>query len=97
MRFTRPFDSPKRASAIFLHQQYRKHLRKLRAQFPPETTDEQLMLREYRELLQDFARELQQPDDKVDTRELDRLQREATRTAMKYQIQRGLRGLYGPD
>ena len=97
MRYRRPFDSRQRAAAVRAHQQYRRNLKELRERFPAGNERERVLLRAYRESVQDFARELLLPDDRLDPQRLTELERHATNAGLRYIVTRSARTGFGHD
>jgi|SRR3954464_15894639 hypothetical protein len=97
MRYRRPFDSRQRAAAIAIHRQLRRNLNELRTEFPPGSDLEQTLLLEYRQAIQDFARELLRVDDTVEPDRLTELEQYATNAGIRYVITRSTRTGFGAD
>ena len=94
MRYRRPFDFSQRAAAAHLYQQFRANIREIREKFPPETDTERAIFRDYRKVVQDFARELLAKNDKVNIERLNKLEQYASRKAIEYNIESTIRRLY---
>jgi hypothetical protein len=92
MRFHPPFDEKRWDAAVKSHAQMRWNLRKLRQQFPPQTADERRLLKQYRDLIQDFGRELLKPRDKIDAVELNQSSEAAVAVFVQYLMGRLSRG-----
>jgi hypothetical protein len=84
MRFHSPLDDVQLDRAIRTHSDLRHHLRTLRQHFPPRTSEERRALAVYRELIQDFARELLKPHGKINVTRLNELLVAIEKTAVNY-------------
>jgi hypothetical protein len=73
MRFRLPFDDVQYQAAANAHIKMRKNLRDLRQAFPPRDPEETALLKQYRELIQEFARELQKPIARINPARLNEL------------------------
>jgi hypothetical protein len=61
MRFHLPFDDLQWQCAAERHRKMRLHLRQLRVNYPPRSVEETALMREYRDKIQEFGRELLKP------------------------------------
>jgi len=62
----------------------RKHLAELRGNYPARSTEENVLLREYRNKIQEFGRELLKPLDRIDHGKLNDLTEESMKTFLAY-------------
>jgi hypothetical protein len=60
-------------AAAKLHSGMRKHLQRLRREFPPKTADQRRLLDRYRGAVQDLGRELLRPRDRIRVKALNEL------------------------
>jgi len=97
MRYRRPFDWSQRSVAARSYKQFRANIKDIQLKFPPGTAVERSLLRQYRKLAQDFARELLNSDDKVNPDRLNELEQDASNKAIQYHIKRTLRELGSVD
>ncbi len=97
MKYRRPFDWIQRAAAAQLYKQYRINIKTTRAKFPPGSDLEWFLFRKYRSLVEYFARELLKTNDRVDVNLLNELERDASNTAIQYNIENTLRRLHASD
>ncbi len=89
MRFRLPFDDVQFNAAVQTHARMRVNLKNLRRQFPPRVAEEESLLRQYRNVIQDFARELQKPFDRINPARLNDLNEEALLAFVAYAAVRG--------
>jgi len=57
-RYVSPFDAKQALAASEQYRSFRAHLRVLREQYPPVTTDERTIIRNYRAAVEKFSGEL---------------------------------------
>ena len=65
MRFRPPFDDVQWDEASRTHAQMRRNVRELRRRYPPNSLDEALLVRRYRDAVQEFGGELLKPHGKI--------------------------------
>lgn len=93
MQFRRPFDSRQRKIAVQLYKQHRAYIQAIRREYPPANAFEFRTLSEYREHLKNFARELQNFDDKINPGLLNVLADRIDNAWSSYLMQRMVRRL----
>ena len=84
MRFRAPFDDVQYAAALETHRRMRANLNQLRRKFPPTTFTTARLLKRYRELIQEFARQLGVPRGKINPRRLNELSDQMVKTFVDY-------------
>ena len=88
MRFHLPLDDVQWNRAAQQHAQMRQHLYRLKESHAPRTGKQRQMLRRYRTIIQDFARELMRPRDRIDPQRLNDLKEDASNVYVSYLIDR---------
>jgi hypothetical protein len=90
MRFHPPLDDAQWTAAAKTHAQMRVNLRQLRRDYPPRSSEETEIIKRYRNIIQEFGRELLKPHGRIDALRLNELNDEAVDAFVVYVRIRGL-------
>jgi hypothetical protein len=88
MRYRRPFTAEQRRDAAAVYRSCRKNYRILRRDHAPRNHSERAILRDYRQLINEFGREAARHDRDVSTDELNRITSDMTKVIAEYFLER---------